>query len=433
MVSCAMTTQSTSLAPSCKPGTKDTAHFATLRRRASTPEALALVADLIAAFEDAERASPKPRKNLRSAVVASKLTAAIAGFIGNLLVAHGDGKANGWVYRALSTKGLGPDVSRRSFESLLEVLPAMGYLTHERGKKFWSAKPFEPGSAPAATGGRAAHFQGTLKLLELAAGCGITPDNANTHFRSSIPNEPIILKAKSKREGRFKVKGPKLEFSETPQVVAIRERVTALNEFLDGFELKGGAHEGFYRIFNEGDVEKPFQWNKGARLYGLRGSYQNLQPNVRRAMTLGGSPVVEIDVTASYLTILHGIHQAPFDLRQDPYLIEGVSRDAIKLWTVASLGHTGLHTKWPAKIREDYFEDHGVDLSHVVAAMTVRDFMVQKHPLLRQWGVTTGVGSVTNWADLMFLESTAMLGAMSDLMSLGLPSLCVHDSLIVRP
>ncbi len=35
------------------------------------------------------------------------------------------------------------------------------------------------------------------------------------------------------------------------------------------------------------------------------------------------------------------------------------------------------------------------------------------------------------WADLMYFESTAMLNAMRYLMSQGIPSLSVHDALIV--
>jgi hypothetical protein len=426
-----MTTNSTALAPPSEPGKKDTAHFATLRRRASTREAERLTDHLAAAFESCEKANGS-RTISRSATVRAKLSAVVAGFVGNLLVAHSDKKANGWVYRSMNSKKLGADVSRRTFESFVSVLPTLGYLTHAPGKMNWTADHFEPGSKPIANGGRAAHFQGTTKLLELAAGFRITPSNANVHFRSMVPDEPIILKAASRRVGRFKVKGQKLLIPETQQAAATRAEIMALNEFLDGFTLEGGAHEGYFRIFNEGDVERPYKWNKGGRLYGLEGSYQNLKPEVRRAMTLGGSAVVEIDVTASYLTILHGIHQAPFDVELDPYRLEGISREVVKLWTVATLGHTRHHTKWPAKLSKDYFKGHGTKLSDVVAAKTVRDAMVAKHPLLHEWGANMGVGRATNWADLMYLESKAMLGAMSELMRLGLPSLCVHDSLIVR-
>jgi hypothetical protein len=425
-----MTTNSTVLAPPSEPGKKDTAHFATLRRRASTQEAMNLTGDLAASVESCEIATDR-RKIARSATMRTELVTAIAGFVGNLLVAHADKKANGWVYRSMNSKKLGADVSRRTFESLVNVLPTLGYLTHAPGKMNWTANIWEPGAKPDANGGRAAHFQGTTKLLELAAAYGITPSNANTHFRSTVPDEPIILKSASRREGRAKVAGERLPIPETQQATEIRAHIKALNEFLDGFPLKGGAHEGYYRIFNEGDVQSPYQWNKGGRLYGLEGSYQNLKPEVRRAMTLGGSAVVEIDVTASYLTILHGIHQAPFDVELDPYHVEGISREAVKLWTVATLGHTRHHTKWPAKISKDYFKDHGIKLSDVVSAKTVRDGVVAKHPLLRDWGADTSAGLATNWADLMYLESTAMLGAMSELMRLGLPSLCVHDSLIV--
>ena len=56
----------------------------------------------------------------------------------------------------------------------------------------------------------------------------------------------------------------------------------------------------------------------------------------------------------------------------------------------------------------------------------VRETVTKHLPLLGTWG-DLGV----NWADLMYLESKAMIQAMLDLMRSGIPSLSVHDSLIV--
>jgi hypothetical protein len=49
---------------------------------------------------------------------------------------------------------------------------------------------------------------------------------------------------------------------------ALEAQVKRLNEFLAGFQLEPYAHQGYVRVFNEGDT-KEFAWNKGGRLKGL--------------------------------------------------------------------------------------------------------------------------------------------------------------------
>jgi hypothetical protein len=56
----------------------------------------------------------------------------------------------------------------------------------------------------------------------------------------------------------------------------------------------------------------------------------------------------------------------------------------------------------------------------------IREKALEQFPLLERWGEDD-----FGWADLMFIESKAMLGAMVQLMNEGIPSLTVHDSLIV--
>jgi hypothetical protein len=54
-----------------------------------------------------------------------------------------------------------------------------------------------------------------------------------------------------------------------------------------------------------------------------------------------------------------------------------------------------------------------------------------KHPLMARWGKPRK-GRVRTWADLMYWESVVMVATMMALMrDHGIPSLAVHDSLIV--
>jgi hypothetical protein len=52
------------------------------------------------------------------------------------------------------------------------------------------------------------------------------------------------------------------------------------------------------------------------------------------------------------------------------------------------------------------------------------------HPLLARLGDTVK-GHKCGWAELMYVESEAMFAAMVELMRAGVPSLAVHDSIIV--
>ena len=69
----------------------------------------------------------------------------------------------------------------------------------------------------------------------------------------------------------------------------------------------GAGFSGFRRMFHEGDVERfDFQW--GGRIYGVGDyNYQNMKKFDRPNLRIDGETIVEIDINASYLSILHGI------------------------------------------------------------------------------------------------------------------------------
>ncbi len=88
-----------------------------------------------------------------------------------------------------------------------------------------------------------------------------------------------------------------------------RERLAAemerLNASLAGVEVGGAELAGWTRSFNEGDRDG-FAWDRGGRLHAQPGgSYQVLGKERRRALTLDGEPVVEIDIVASHLTLAY--------------------------------------------------------------------------------------------------------------------------------
>ena len=152
-------------------------------------------------------------------------------------------------------------------------------------------------------------------------------------------------------------------------------------------------------------------------------------------MTINGLPVVEIDLRASYLTIFHAWHGVQLDREMDPYIIPelgGEARDIVKLWVAATFGNAGPLRKWPRDLLRNYEEEHGHPLDcKRYSVGRLRELIIKHHPLLGQWGQPLKDGRVRTWADLMFDESRVIVDAMLGLMRNNVPSLAVHDSLIV--
>lgn len=401
--------------------------YASLTSRATTDNAKALL-DALTPIVAKQELDSGDRKNRRGEKATTELRRALEAFVGDLLGALASEKAEGIVYRSMDSGAFtGAPVSYRMFSSMVGALQGLGLIEHTRGQKYWAKVPFDENAAPQAYDGRASRFKATSLLTDLCVRYGVPPEEAKDHFSVGLPESPLILKASSTRRRGRKVSGGKMRYKPSDHTRALEADIKKLNAFLDTHELRGGAHRGYTRIFNEGDT-KAFDWNKGGRLYSQGdGSYQRDKKDVRLRMTIDGEPVVEIDIRASYLTMLHGLQGVPFDTSSDPYDLKGIERDLVKLWMVATLGNPGHLTRWPRGLSDDYLKETGKRPGSVASAMEIRKRMIAKHSTLDLWDAQT-----ITWADLMFHESEAMLDTMLELMDKEIPSLCVHDSLIVR-
>jgi hypothetical protein len=157
-------------------------------------------------------------------------------------------------------------------------------------------------------------------------------------------------------------------------------------------------------------------------------SYQVKSGEGRRRMTINGEAVVEIDIRASYLTIFLSMHGIQLDKTKDPYELPGMGvehRTAVKQWMVGTFGNSKPIRRWPPRML-----DNNPELSHY-RVRPITDAIFAQYPALTTWGQPLR-GRILSWADLMFLESDVMFGAMLALMHIhDTPSLSVHDSLIV--
>ena len=224
-----------------------------------------------------------------------------------------------------------------------------------------------------------------------------------------------------------------MRFEQTPVTEKLERELKGLNSFLDSFELQGGIHRGYIRVFNNGDHPK-FEWNMGGRLYSYgEANYQQMDRTDRLKMTINGEPVCEIDIRASYLTVFHALYGEDFDADKDPYDVPGLgpeARDVVKMWVTASFGNNAPITKWPRELVAKYRERTGKSLGKRYSASKVAEKVLQAFPLLARLGEIVD-GRERGWAELMFIESQAMHATMLELMDEEMPSLAVHDSIIV--
>jgi hypothetical protein len=407
--------------------THPTGTYASLLSCPATKEAHALVNILMGMVLIHEQAIGE-RKNERGKKKLAELKEAIGAFTGDLVRALTLKHAENAVYRSVKATAFTDEpISYRTFRTITKAFEALGLIESFKGKQFFTRNHFDPSARPFASGGHSTRFKATEKFMQICEEASVAPAQFRTHFTQKLPDFPIALRSSSKRMRGEKIKGQKIRVERNEQTLSLANEIKEINAFLVRFDLEPIPFSGFKRQFNEGD-SKDFNWNKGGRLY-CQGShnYQTQKSDARLQMTVDGEAVVELDIRASYLTILHGHLRKDFDVNNDPYEIEGLDRVIVKAWTVATLGSDKHIKKWPTRASKEYEELYGKKPSSIASVEKIRVAMVSKHPALNKWGEQD-----FGWADLMFFESEAIIKAMKALMARGIPSYPIHDSLIVR-
>jgi hypothetical protein len=233
---------------------------------------------------------------------------AVGAFLADLLVAQSDAKPSPWVHRSLQAKGFsGGSVGHRVFCRALDALKGLKLVEHAEGvTEIWNT-----GFGPAAMRRWAARFKATATLLELTARHRVPLQLADRHFafQYELPQKPL-QKRKAKTTNAYtrkQVRGSAMLFVHTPASRKLEDDVRELNEFLSRQQIEGGVHQGYIRIFQNGD-EAGFNWNYGGRLYSQppATNYQQMSKKARLKMTFNGEAVAEIDIRASYLTLFYG-------------------------------------------------------------------------------------------------------------------------------
>jgi hypothetical protein len=386
----------------------------------ASPEARALVNDIINIIEQAEH-----RQRARKAKDKAAFRAAVGLVVGDLLIAL-EVKEHGWSYHGLSPAAFDDrPVGYKTFKPIVETMEAVGLIGISKGRNI-KAPQFNEGTTSYYPG-FASRFRPTQVLVSMAKASGVGQGQAREYFIHQLPKKVIEVRTKSTKAFGREATGKRMKLEHTEKSRAMEADVKSLNKFLAGFDLEGGSFSGYRRLFARGDVDGfDFQW--GGRLYGVGDlGYQTVKKTERQKMTIGGEEVVEIDINASYLTILHGMAGHPLPNRDDLYAIGGYNRTIVKAWITATIGHHGFHTRWPKNAIQE-IRDVGIDKPAGLTMTSLQPDILDHFPMLADWP-----SQKVTWADLMFTESEIIIGTMLELMhSFGIPCFSVHDSIIVR-
>jgi hypothetical protein len=394
--------------------------YAPLTGRPVSDQGRAVVALLYNAITMHERAAGL-RKYERGKTSA-QFEKAIGAFAADLLLARTHKKSGGWIQRSLRDESFdnGP-VTRTQGRAVVDGLTALGLIRHVKGYTemtgFGAGRNVSP------------KLRAEPAMLKLARECGVDIEKAKLHFSVGPPKDLVVVRGESVYDGYKKIKGKVLKV-EVPE--HLRNEMQELNTFLEGFTLEHGTHRGFFRCYNNGD-RTGFDFDRGGRLYSAgEESYQNLPSAERLKLKINGEAVAEVDVRASFITILYAMHKLDFD--GDPYVIPDFGsggRQAVKMFVAATIGNGAPIEKWSKKHAKDFFDDTGIKLGKRWPLPFVSQSALEKHPVLRRLDEPVK-GRKRDWSDLMWIESQAILRTMLDLKrNYQVPSYPVHDSLIV--
>jgi hypothetical protein len=273
----------------------------------------------------------------------------------------------------------------------------------------------------------------TAALWALAARHGIVCNRTmEKHFkrpRSPLPEgmsyfDAIVLRELKKPGSRRQ--GDVLTIADGPEADALRREVLAMNRCFAFTSIEGCDAITLRRAFTR-------DLRHGGRWYVVGGGYQEWPGEERRArIEISGLPVVEVDVSASHLTLLHGVLKLPLP-NADPYdaVMGDAPRDVVKAYVGQTIGKGTSEARWTRKTLERAAED-GLPLTSHSAAQ-VQDAVLCRYGFLADLPRILGCVEEPRLSSLRLqrMEADAMTQAMWALWRQDIPSLPVHDSLIV--
>ena len=394
---------------------------------AASTRAQAVVERLVDLVAAQERSGG--RKNQRRAAGLEKLSNALGAVLGGVLRPWSRPTPR-WVYHLVGRSAFtGERIGARQFQAAISGLKAANLIEVVPG--FSTTDDFDGGD-PILRFGRATRFRPTAALLDLVEAHGITPQGIVEDFLDVFPEEPpsvpdpVILRPLKPPRRKGMQKPPVAPLRLDPDDDYVRHfvgEVNSFNKFASNFDVRGCRPPRWYRTFTE-DFQHGGRWIAA----GNEGNYQRLPQSQRLMITIDGSEVVSLDVSASHLSIMLGLAGLPLP-SGDPYALGGLPRAVMKHLVVVTAGKGALPSRWPSDTPPDITETPIED----AAAALVAAYPFMDEP----WRLVPFDGDPKRGRRLfvhrlMEIEARAITFAMVLLRHEGILALPVHDELIVR-
>ena len=202
--------------------------------------------------------------------------------------------------------------------------------------------------------------------------------------------------------------------------------MSELNEFLFKQDMQGAEFTGLKRVFSDYTDDGSYQFNKGGRLYAFGTEhYQRMNKDERALIKINGEETVEIDIHASFLTLIQKVLNIPLPNRSDLYEITDYPRYIVKAWINQTISNGGRKDKWGKGTLADFKKELGG--SKFPTSKEVGEQVLKYYPFLGDLRAA-GVG----WQTLHYIEAEALIKTLEELLKLGIPAYPIHDRIIVK-
>ncbi|MGG5889810.1 hypothetical protein ACLF3G_21975 [Falsiroseomonas sp. HC035] len=383
------------------------------------------------------------RQRKRGKGGAQDLRRAVEAILGDLLVHH----PRLIFVPSNNAEFSGMEVAARTFRACLNGLLLAGLVGQRPGFRS-KGQSWTEGDPSGFGPGWAMRLWPSPTLVEMAEAGGVLPD-ASQHFHRPPP--PVTrsrsVVQRERPSGAWKVKGTRMRLPRhDARLERLRDEVMEVNQALAMADVHGCDPPILFRSFT-----LTYGTDKSPALHGRwyatgSGSYIALPRKDRQRITMGGEPLAEVDVSASFFWAFHGaaerlgIVSATPVAGTDLYAVSGLPRAVVKRFMTATWGNGKLPGRWPKSTRQMLAEEDLKLADYPIAK--VREGVLGVHPILNHLSdVQTAAGLhrfsakephklCSHW--LMGLEATAVTRALLRLLREdSVTAMPLHDCLLV--
>ncbi|QFU75348.1 hypothetical protein EY643_06610 [Halioglobus maricola] len=298
-----------------------------------------------------------------------------------------------------------PEARRRD---AADVLQEHGYIEFYRGGK----------SGSAGIGGLTSLAVPTEKIRHLYNEVIL---EASYSFEGSVDptgSEVVILQGRNDRLQ---------DYADNPRTIWMRKNINGLRAVNASVDWVHPDNAGRPVVSNLRSLALTRKFKQGSfRCYGrFHCGLQNLSKEDRKAMTIGGEPVAELDFRAMMPTLayaetgLQSSAHTPLQIDGDAYNIPGFEREHVKV-----AFQVMLNSKSPQGAVQAIVKKEGMGLFK--EARELRDAIATKH-----WRISHMFYDNT-WESLYFRESEIMMSVIAFCVEHSIPLLPIHDGAVCR-